>query len=309
MAKETVNQNNNILYAIIIVLVIIVALLGGYLIGSQKSAQDSSSPIISGTTPTNTTGEGITVTIIDDKRCASCGTSEITSQIKQVPFLAKAEFIEKDFSDEGVEAYVKENQISALPAVIFSTNVLGDGGTMAPYLSALSGGEYSLQVGSTFDPFEERSEKGFLLLDKQILSGITSGGYVKGNPNSKIVWIEYSDLECPFCAKLHNASTIDDVFEKYSDNISMIFQHYPLDFHANAKPGAQILECVGKENGGEAFYSLIESSFKDQNSTKSFLLDEAEKLGVNVEAIESCLDQGTFSQKVDTQMQTGQNVF
>jgi hypothetical protein len=79
--------------------------------------------------------------------------------MKQVPFLSLATFEEKDFSDEGMREFLQENSISVLPAVVFSTNALGDGGTMTPYLKALPSGEFSLEIGSSFDPFQERSEK------------------------------------------------------------------------------------------------------------------------------------------------------
>jgi len=58
-----------------------------------------------------------------------------------------------------VQEFLKEQNISVLPAIVFSTNNIGDGGTMTPYLSALSNGEYSLEIGSTYDPYITRSDK------------------------------------------------------------------------------------------------------------------------------------------------------
>lgn len=307
--SETKNTpNNNILYAVIIVLIIIVALLWGYLIGSKTG----NTPAWNTNTPAaniDPTGKDVTVTVIDDTRCTNCNTDEIVSQIKLAPFLTETEFVEKDFADVEVQEFLKDNNITALPAVIFSTNTLNDGWEMANFMTPLPNGEFSLNIGSNYDPFIERSDKGFLLVDTQILSGIKAGSYVKGNPDAKITWIEYSDLECPFCARLHNATTIPDVLGQYGDDLNMIFQHYPLDFHANAKPGAQILECFGEQNGSEAFYSLIDKSFAEENSSRSFLIEEAVVLWGNKEALESCLSADTYSEKVDNQLQTGQEVF
>lgn len=43
---------------------------------------------------------------------------------------------------------------------------MNDGGQITPYLTALPGGEFSLALGATFDPFAIRSDKGFLVLDE-----------------------------------------------------------------------------------------------------------------------------------------------
>lgn len=306
MSTENKADKNHILYGVIVILLVVIALLWGYVLGSSKNPSSSNGNI---STPTNNNGEDITVTIIDDKRCSACQTEEIVSQLKLVPFLMNSEFIEKDFTDDDIETFLKENSITALPAIIFNTNNLSDGGSMSSYLIPLKSGDYSLQIGSTFDPFQERSDKGFLLVDSEVVNGIKTGGYVKWNPNAKILWVEYSDLECPFCARLHNASTINDVFEKYGENIQMIFQHYPLDFHPNAFPGAELLECAGSQNGAEIFYSLIEKSFKEENSSQSFLLENAENLWVNRQSLEECIDNKTFSEKIENQLQTGQEVF
>ncbi len=53
----------------------------------------------------------------------------------------------------------------------------------------------------------------------------------------------------------------------------------------------------------------MESSFTSKNSTKSFLLDEAVKLGADKDEIESCLDNGTYKSKVQTAMQIGASTF
>jgi protein-disulfide isomerase len=43
------------------------------------------------------------------------------------------------------------------------------------------------------------------MLDTKDLKALKDNSYIKGNSDAKITRIEYSDLECPYCAKLHNA--------------------------------------------------------------------------------------------------------
>jgi hypothetical protein len=59
-------------------------------------------------------------------RCTDCQTDAIIDSLKQLPVLASAEFIVKDFSEAGAEDFLKANidTIDLLPAAIFSTNAV-----------------------------------------------------------------------------------------------------------------------------------------------------------------------------------------
>ena len=129
---------------------------------------------------------------------------------------------------------MKKNGLKTIPIILFNSNKINDGGQIAPYLKALPDSQFSLALPETFNPFAKRSENGFLMLDKEVLDSITSEAYINGISDSKITWLEYSDLECPFCARLHNDGTPDSILEKYSDTVNMVFQHFPLSFHDEA---------------------------------------------------------------------------
>jgi hypothetical protein len=60
--------------------------------------------------------------VIDDKRCTNCPTEAILEQLQLLPSVSSAEIERKDFSDDGMEAYLKDNNITTLPLIVFSTN-------------------------------------------------------------------------------------------------------------------------------------------------------------------------------------------
>ena len=299
--KHKKEEKNNLLFIVIaILLVIIIGLLSFIVFGWKQSEENN-------TTKTENT-EDITITVISDTRCTNCFEKDIENQLKQVPALSNASFENKDFADDWIEAYLKENNIGTLPAFIFSTNNINDP-ELPKYLTELPNKSYTLQVGAQFDPFAKRSENGFLLLDKGILQEIIDASYIYGKENMSITWLEYSDLECPFCAKLHNAGTIEELFEKYDGQINKIFHHFPLDFHKDAQVGAEILECVWEISGVDNFYALIKSAYKDKISDKEKLLTKAEEIGVNKTQIETCLDEWKYTEKVKEQMSQGWKLF
>lgn len=261
----------------------------------------------SGTWSTSSTP--LIVTIIGDKRCTSCVTQEIEDSLKRIPFLSSAQFIEKDFSDDGTSDYLKKNSIALLPAFIFSTNKMDDEGALQESLAKLPNGEFSLAVGSKFDPFAKRSDKGFLVLDKSKLEALKKDSYIDGNEKAKITWIEYSDIECPYCQKLHNSGTIEALKAKYGDNLNRVFQNFPLSFHKDALPAAQILECLGKEAGAKTYYDFLQKAYKSEKSDTNSLLGFAQELGVDTGKIEVCTDANTYLPKIQKEIDTGKELF
>lgn len=262
------------------------------------------------------------ITIYEDKRCTNCPTDDIIDQLKQLPSISSATIVRKDFSENWVSDYLKNNKVNALPLFVFSTNNFDISkdpdqkdqyGQSIPkinsYLYPLPDGDYFIQIGAIFDPFKERSERWFLILDKSKLKEIKDNSYVKWNKNAKITWIEYSDLECPYCAKLHNDGTENDLFKKYWEKLNKIYNHFPLAFHQNAKPWALILECLWEQKWGQIFYNLIDKSFTEKNSDKNFLIDEAVKLWANKETLEKCVDDEKYLDKVNDEQKVWTEIF
>ena len=210
--------------------------------------------------------EKLEITIIDDARCTWCWTQKLLSQLKQVPFLKDSIFTIRDFSNDGIKEMMIWNELKNIPAVILSNNNVDK--DLKDTLITLKDWRFLVNTGVKFNPF----------FAKENLEEIKNDSYIKWNIDAKITWLEYSDLECPYCARLHNSDVESALKQKYWNDINIIFNHFPLDFHKNAIPAAQILECVWEEKGSEWFYSLLQKSFWAEDSKKSFLIDEAVKL-------------------------------
>ena len=58
----------------------------------------------------------------------------------------------------------------------------------------------------------------------------------KGAWPAKVVIVEYSDFECPFCSR--GAKTVEDILKNHGKDVYFIYKHNPLGFHPNAEPAA-----------------------------------------------------------------------
>lgn len=142
----------------------------------------------------------------------------------------------------------------------------------------------------------------------------TDWTYILWNPDAEISFVEYSDLECPFCKKLHDAWTIDQVLEGYWDKVNFIFKHFPLNFHPNAPKEHEWAECAGELAWDDIYYKYINTIFKRTTwngrwFSLSKLVPLAEELWIDKTEFQTCLDSWKYATKVQNQMNEWSSMF
>ena len=93
------------------------------------------------------------------------------------------------------------------------------------------------------------------------LAASVQGRPFRGKEDGKVVIVEFSDFQCPFCAR--GASTMEEVVKKYPNDVKFVFQHYPLPFHPWAKPAAIAANCAAEQDPA-AFWTLHDKYFEHQ---------------------------------------------
>jgi protein-disulfide isomerase len=145
-----------------------------------------------------------------------------------------------------------------------------------------------------------------------LISGCTSTGYVVkakndnmlGPENAKVTIIEYSDFECPFCSRAK--PTIDQILEKYPDDVKVIFKHMPLtQLHPYAQKAAEAAECAADQG---KFWEMHDMLFDNQDNLYTTSLKEyAKDLGLDTEQFNACLDSGAMKARIDKDAQEAQS--
>ncbi|MDY7093141.1 MAG: DsbA family protein [Acidobacteriota bacterium] len=122
------------------------------------------------------------------------------------------------------------------------------------------------------------------------LEEAVAGRPMLGNPDAAVTIVEFSDFQCPFCAR--GANTVEEILEKYGDDVKVAFMHFPLGFHPWAKPAAIAAHCAG-ELEDEAFWTLHDGYFADQKQiTPENVLDKSRELladsGIDMDVWSEC---------------------
>jgi protein-disulfide isomerase len=128
----------------------------------------------------------------------------------------------------------------------------------------------------------------------------STSDHIIGSPNAPIVLIEYSDLECPFCASIH--PTLTRIVAESQGEVAWVYRHFPLEnIHNEARPAAIASECIAKLAGNDAFWQFIDTIFINQDQmSSSYYVQIATELGASPVAFRTCLASGEFDSVVDT---------
>ncbi len=102
---------------------------------------------------------------------------------------------------------------------------------------------------------------------------------IRGNPNAAITIVEYSDFQCPFCARAQ--PILEAVLEKYPDDVRLVYKHFPLSFHKAARPSA-IASLAAMQQG--KFWEMHDVLFEVGSGLDAAKMPEyAEQAGLNID--------------------------
>lgn len=115
----------------------------------------------------------------------------------------------------------------------------------------------------------------------------------EGPAHAPVTLVEYADLECPVCGRLHEF-LVKDLLPKYGDKLRVIFKEFPLPMHDWSLTAAIANECVYQIKP-EAFAPFRTLVFQNQAATnvanvRDNLLSYADQVGVDRVKLAACVD-------------------
>jgi protein-disulfide isomerase len=105
----------------------------------------------------------------------------------------------------------------------------------------------------TKDPFAETMSK----ID-------VSGRPTRGAKASKVVLVNFDDLECPFCSRMHQ-TLFPEILKEYGDRVTFIYKDYPLaEIHPWAMHAAVDGNCLGAQSS-DAYWDFADYIHANQH--------------------------------------------
>ncbi len=127
-----------------------------------------------------------------------------------------------------------------------------------------------------------------------------SNAYQRGNRKAKVLVLEFSDYQCPFCSRVQQ--TVQTLFEKYQKDVLFAYRHFPLEFHKEADEAALAAECARDQGKFEDYHQILY-----QNQKAQFIPDlknyaRAVKIP-NLKTFDACLTSQKYRQRVNDDIQ------
>ncbi len=135
---------------------------------------------------------------------------------------------------------------------------------------------------------------------------VTKDDWVRGDVNkAKVVMIEYSDFQCPYCSSHH--PSMQQLLNEFGDDVAWVYRHFPLtSIHPQATPSAVAAECAGEQGGNDSFWSMADALFANQTMLGAATFERlATEQGLAVESFKACLSSGKYNSKITAQQNGG----
>ena len=119
-----------------------------------------------------------------------------------------------------------------------------------------------------------------------------------GPDDAPIVIVEFSDFQCPYCARFHD-QTLQPLLDAYPGKIRFVYRHFPLaSIHSNAFQAAEASMCAYEQG---AFWPYHDEIYENQaNLGTELYIQIATDLGLDLESFRSCLENEDYKNQVQT---------
>src|SRR6266851_593161 len=141
------------------------------------------------------------------------------------------------------------------------------------------------------------------ILEKPIPIPI-QGAPSRGPAEARIVLVEFSDFECPFCAKA--AAKVDNILKAFPNDARLVYKQYPIPTHPNAAMAAAASLAAHAQN---KFWPMHDQLFANASQLSPGKIAEVAKaVGLDMARFQADLKSGKFKPAVDKDVADGEKL-
>lgn len=132
------------------------------------------------------------------------------------------------------------------------------------------------------------------------------GDRIKGNPQAKVLLVEYGDFQCGPCRSVH--PDIKAVVDKYPKDVALVYRNFPIGTsHPNARAAAAAAEAAGQQGKYWEMHDLIydkqdEWSSAQASDRNAIFSGYAKQLGLNEQQFADDMAKPEISKKINFDM-------
>lgn len=133
---------------------------------------------------------------------------------------------------------------------------------------------------------------------------VAAGDPADGPADAPITIVEFSDYQCPFCARV--TPTMDRVMKTYAGKVRRVFKDFPLPSHPQAPKASEAARCAGDQG---KYWEMHARLFANQAALQVDQMKKtASTLGIDQAAFDQCLDGGKYTARVSADLDQGEGL-
>lgn len=127
-----------------------------------------------------------------------------------------------------------------------------------------------------------------------------------GSKDAKVTLVEFSDFQCPFCAR-HSQQTLPAIMKDYVDagKVKYVLRDFPIpQLHPQAQKSHEAAHCAGEQGKYWEMYQRLFGNIRGQDAKD--LTAHAKALRLDVRKFDQCLASGRHTARVQKAVEEGQ---
>jgi protein-disulfide isomerase len=140
-----------------------------------------------------------------------------------------------------------------------------------------------------------------------------AGAHAVGDPNAPVTIIEYTDFQCPFCAR-HYTQTFLKLKDDYIDAglVYYVFKDFPLtQIHPEAVLAANAARCAGEQDAYLEMHGALfinQSDWNGRSDVTTSFNQYAADMGLDTDAFATCLASNRYDDLIYADLDEGINL-
>jgi protein-disulfide isomerase len=133
---------------------------------------------------------------------------------------------------------------------------------------------------------------------------VSDDSVIFGDKSAPVTIVEYSDFECPYCAR--GFQTVKEVRKSYGDKVRIVYKNFPLEFHPMAMPAARYFTAIAMQGASKAekFHDILFGNQGEMKEKKEAFLDSAaKKAGADMARLKKDLSSEAVTSRINADME------
>ncbi|MFZ2039008.1 MAG: thioredoxin domain-containing protein [Minisyncoccia bacterium] len=136
------------------------------------------------------------------------------------------------------------------------------------------------------------------------IAPVTDKDHIIGNPTADVIFVEYSDTECPACKIFYGI--MNKIMAEFAKDgkVAWVYRHLPI--HSKSKAEAIATECAATLGGEKTFWSYLSRIYDVTPGNDGLNLETlpvmAINLGIKKVDFEKCMRENSVSVKVENDL-------